>query len=350
MTTLMQWSNIGRMIPFGILFDFTIAPVWTMQQPRSTVMEETVKLTSPETKLSVIKRYLHILALIQNPRDPQDWNMSTLADCLSHDEPGEPMTEKKVRIGLFEKIQSELGIDVSTYKGGRRVSLDEDLDHSLLVELLLAYSDFVITDTQRRIVMDTLARTLPNECLWILARIRFASLMLNIITFTYTNNEARTSTVQMHPYHLVFRNNNLYLVGKRESDGRNCMYVLNRIRDLSVLDSRFNETVPGTDELFKNSLGSFISPDIVPVTIRFARNLSNTMHDVLAGLDAEYTESDDAIEARFAVSDTMALCKQLFLYGSAVEIVGPEEVRAEMVCMLEEAMSVYRKKGAKGCP
>ena len=40
-------------------------------------MEKVRIFPDPEKKLAIIKRYLHILALLQNNKDPIDWNGTT---------------------------------------------------------------------------------------------------------------------------------------------------------------------------------------------------------------------------------------------------------------------------------
>ena len=57
----------------------------------------TKEFPKPDTQLNVLRRYLHVLALLQNNKDPEDWNGSTLADIISKEEAGDPLTDKNVR-------------------------------------------------------------------------------------------------------------------------------------------------------------------------------------------------------------------------------------------------------------
>ena len=43
----------------------------------------------PDNQLKVLKRYLHVLALIQNDKDPTEWNADKIATMLYSDETGE---------------------------------------------------------------------------------------------------------------------------------------------------------------------------------------------------------------------------------------------------------------------
>ena len=83
--------------------------------------------------------------------------------------------------------------------------------------------------------------------------------------------------------------------------------------------------------------------DVIKIRIKFSKRLKNNINDVLAGLDATYTEKDDFFEATFGASDTMSVCKQMFLYGDEVEIISPKSVRNEMIEMLGKAAKVYKE-------
>lgn len=78
---------------------------------------------TPQAQLNIIKRYLHVLALLQNNKDPVDWNSFTLADILSLDETEAVLTDKSVRDYIHKYLMDDLGIDIATVKGGRRTEI-----------------------------------------------------------------------------------------------------------------------------------------------------------------------------------------------------------------------------------
>ena len=74
----------------------------------------------PENQLQVLKRYLHVLALLQNKKDGTKWNYSTLGTMLELDEGDREVTDKMIRDYLQNNLQKDLGIDIDTGKGRRK--------------------------------------------------------------------------------------------------------------------------------------------------------------------------------------------------------------------------------------
>lgn len=133
-------------------------------------------IPNPETRLGVIKRCLHVLALLQNPSDTVQWNAGSLADLLSMDEPRDPITDKAVRDYIQKYLVNEFGIDVATEKGRRHTGLRIPLDEEIQLCMAAVYSGFVTTDTGRDIILRKLIARHPEDGLWMLARVYFAAL------------------------------------------------------------------------------------------------------------------------------------------------------------------------------
>ena len=88
-------------------------------------MDESIKLLNPESRLGVIKRYLHVLALLQNNKDPEDWTSTKLADELQYDERDADVSGKAVRDYIRKDLLEYLGVDINITQGGRKIELDE---------------------------------------------------------------------------------------------------------------------------------------------------------------------------------------------------------------------------------
>lgn len=307
-------------------------------------MEQNVIIPDPEKKLAVIKRYLHIIALLQNNQDPKDWNGHSLADTLSRDESIVALSDKNIRDYINKNIIEELGIDVEIEKGAHRIELASPLDEELVADLLNIYCLFVTTDSSREAILRQLMKHRPNDCLWMLARIYFAAKEKKRINFHYTTNDGRYIHCVMNPFHLVLRNNNLYLYGHRINIDKdyNALLIVNRIEKLKVQEESFEETAPPVDELFRDTLGSFLG-EKYNVRIRYTQDAAISMEQFLGIVEPEITFFNEGnyYEARFTVSDNLYLCKQLFMYGKEVEILEPSETRELMVKMLKESMGVY---------
>jgi len=300
------------------------------------------RFPNPRTEYGVIKRYLHVLALLQNDNDPQNWNGSTLADTLSLDESEMVLSDKTVREYISEYLEKELGIEVDRIRGGRRTQLAAELDEVILEKLSSLYAGFIVHDSSRDIVIRSFIRSHPIDALWMLARLYFAALEKKRVRFNYvTNTGYKIKEADFHPYHLVMRNNNLYLFGRVHGLDKPWLVILNRVSDLRVTNDRYEEEPPSVDEVFKDSLGSFIGKKY-SVVLRFKEAVLNPMEQFLSILEPEVSKVSDGIwEARFDVADDLYLCKQLFMYGSNAEIVSPPELREMMVSMLRESMDVY---------
>ncbi|HSV97545.1 MAG TPA: WYL domain-containing protein [Spirochaetota bacterium] len=308
-------------------------------------------IPNPETRLGVIKRCLHVLALLQNPADPVQWNAGSLADLLSMDEPRDPITDKAVRDYIQKYLVNEFGIEVTTVKGGRHTGLGIPLDEALQARMAAVYSGFVTKDTGRDIVLRKLMARHPHDGLWMLARVYFAALLKKKIEFDYTPATATGPRhYRVHPYHLVFRNNNLYLVCHSLSHNVTALFIFNRLCNLAVLDDEYPEDAPPVAEIFRDSLGSFIGRKYA-VVLRFHKTLLPTMEENLSILEPDIgPDGENHYRASFTVSDDRFLCKQLFMHGRSVEIVEPPDLRKTMIRMLKESMAVYRaiRKGRTG--
>jgi hypothetical protein len=306
-------------------------------------MEKQVLIPDPEKKLNIIRRYLHILALLQNNRDPVDWNGSTLAGMLSLDEMDRPLSDKAIRDYINDHLRGELDLPIDMEKGGRRIELSGPIGEEMLGRIAGIYSLFVVSDTSRDDVLKNFIQKHPLDCLWMLGRIYFAKLEQKRIEFDYTTNSGyRLTSCLANPYHMVIRNNNLYLVARLADKKEPWLFIAGRIENLKVTDRRFDEDVPSAGDIFKDALGSFLG-EKYRVTLRFEKGLRMVMEQMLGVLEPDIREiaGTDSCTASFTVSDDRYLCKQLFLYGGRVEVLEPKEMRDLMVEMLRDCMSVY---------
>ena len=305
---------------------------------------------NPEGKLNVLKRYLHILALLQySPRSEETWNAKKLADLLSEDETGKPLDDSQVRKYIENNIEKDLEIDIDKAQGKPSMSLAEDLDVETQLKIARVYADFVIKDTTREMVLRKFIETMPDRALWMLARIYFAVVEKRMIQFNYvTNTGYRINYWTLCPYYFLFRNNNLYLAAWDPKQKKHLSLLADRIKDLTVLEKSHAKEwhIPPVEELFKDALSAFIS-DSGPVTmkIRYKKETSSVIENIISPLDPETIPVDDGkwFEAEFDIADYLFLCKQFVIYGSSVEILSPPHVRKAMIDMLKESLGVYEK-------
>ncbi len=120
-------------------------------------MNETLNISfpNPEGKINVLKRYLHILALLQYTpaNETETWNANKLANLLSADEEQKPLDDSQIRKYIKEHIENDLGIDIDKTQGKPSMSLAEDIDPETQLKLARVYSGFVVKDTTRDIIL-----------------------------------------------------------------------------------------------------------------------------------------------------------------------------------------------------
>lgn len=308
-------------------------------------MKKQIIIPDPEDKLNIIRRYLHILALLQVNEKDIKWNGQTLSEILWADEQGEGPSDKAIRDYINKHLKKELELPVDIRKGSREISLSGPIESAMLERIAGIYSLFVVSDTSRDDVLKSFIKNHPDDCLWLLARIYFAKLRKKRIKFDYTANSGyQIKECLANPYYMVIRNNNLYLVARIPGKAEPWLFIANRIENLKVTDQEFDEEIPPLDIIFKDTLGSFLG-EKYRVTLRFDKDIRIVMEQILGILEPEITPINDGnqFEARFSISDDRYLCKQLFLYGNKVEILEPKELRDLMVEMLKESMGVYKQ-------
>lgn len=303
---------------------------------------------NPEGKINVLKRYLHVLALMQHiPDNGETWNAGKLADLLSMDESRDSgISDSNIRKYIKDHIENELGIDVDRKQGGLVSTLAEDLDNETQLNAARVYSEFVIKDTTKDMILKKFIEAMPDRALWTMARIYFAVIERRMIRFNYTTNTGyKINNWKLCPYYFVLRNNNLYLAAWDPAQKKRLPLLAERIRDLTVLDKTdsINWDIPEVDELFKDSLSAYICDSgSIEMRIKYSEKIKNTVENIISILEPDIKQLDNGwLESSFNISDYLYLCKQFVLYGKEVEILSPPHVRKAMTDMLKESLSVY---------
>jgi predicted DNA-binding transcriptional regulator YafY len=305
---------------------------------------------NPEGKINVLKRYLHILALLQyTPEDnnAESWNAGKLANLISKEDTGKDIDDSQVRKYIKEHIENELDIDIDKARGLQSMSIAEDLDIDTQLKIARVYADFVVKDATRDIVLKKFIEAMPDRALWTLARIYFAVVEKRMIQINYTNNSGyKINKWKLCPYYFMFRNDNLYLAAWDPAQELNFTLLAERIKNLVVLDkSQSREwSITPVEELYKDSISAYISIDgPVKMKIRYAKTSSAPIESIISPLDPEikHGEKENWLEAEFVIDDYLYLCKQFVFYGKNVEIISPPEVRKAMIKMLKVSLSVY---------
>lgn len=306
---------------------------------------------NPEGKINVLKRYLHILALLQYiPENNETWNAGSLADLLSKDEIKDGgLQGTDVTKYINTQIKKELDIDIDKSRGVHSMSVAEDMDVDTQLKIAKVYADFVVKDTTRDIVLKKFIEAMPDRALWTLARIYFAAVEKRMIQINYTNNSGyKINKWKLCPYYFLFRNDNLYLAAWDPVQKINFTLLAERIKDLIILEKSESRDwkIPSVEVLYKDALSAYISVDgPVKMKIKYSKAVSAPIESLISPLDPDIKSVKNGtwFEAEFVIDDYLYLCKQFVFHGKNVEIISPPEVRQAMIKMLKESLGVYDK-------
>lgn len=305
---------------------------------------------NPERKINVLKRYLHILALLQftpEGKDAELWNANKLAELLSYDDTGKTLDDSQIRKYIQVNIIKELGIEVDKTKGKHSMSLAEDIDPETQLMIAKVYSGFVVKDATRDIILKKFINSMPDRALWTLARVYFAIVEKRRIQFNYTTNTGyKINRWELCPYYFMLRNNNLYLVVWDPVQEKHIPLLAERIKKLKVLtyDKKKEWNIIPVEELFKDSLSAFITDNpTAKMKIRYKKKIGVQITNLISFFEPEIKSLDngDWFESTFNITDYLYLCQQLVIYGSDVEIISPPHVRKTMITMLKSSLKAY---------
>ncbi len=307
------------------------------------------KFPNPEGKINVLKRYLHILALLQYiPENNETWNAGSLADLLSKDETRDAgIQDSSVTKYINNQLVKELEIVVDKSRGLHVISIAEDLEVETQLKIASVYAGFVIKDRSRDIALKSFIEAMPGRALWLLARVYFAVIENRMLQINYTGSNGRERKEwKLFPCYFFLSDFRLYLAAYDPAEDLRFTLLAERIENLIVSEKANvrNFKISPVEQLYRNSLSAFLSPaGPVQMKIRYKKFISSDIKNILNPLITKsfYSVDDTWDEADFIIDDYGYLCKQLFMYGSNVVILSPPHVRETMIDMLKKSMSMY---------
>ncbi len=299
-----------------------------------------VKITDKvsKTQFSLFMRQLHILALVQHSSLSENMNCSTMSGFLSSEPGKNDVTEKMIRDSVTKLI--EMGFPVQMEKGAPRVALERELTTPEMLEILPYYLNIVSDTMGLRDCFKSYVENHGSRSLWIIARIYFAACEKKQVKLLYrSKNKIGPEEYTLNPYRWIYRDNAVYLIARNVGrDIENIsLFRLNRIRDLRVTDSIFNDDIPPADELMQYSIGAFVSSRLYDIRLRFRPEEKESIEEDFGHLDVRYSDDKDGcIIGSFSACDLINLCKAVFSYSGRVKILEPREAVQQMKEMLTE--------------
>jgi len=299
-----------------------------------------------DTRLNVIRRYLHIFSLLQNRDDPRLWNASTLADLLQYDEAtsSRVLSDKTIRDDINHHLEEVLKVEIDHQSGAKQIRLEANPPAETVRAAAEVYTNFVVNDASRQTAVRQLFNCQGAEGLWSMATLYFAALQRREVSFRYRSySRDEVNSYRVRPFHLVLRSYNLYLVAaKTETPDRPQMFVLRKIEDLAVAEEAGAWDVPGVDTLFEASWAGFLGGEIKQYELGVHDDALEHVLDTFSSLDAAVgAREGDRYRVTFSARDDLSILKQLFIYGDRVELIRPGSMRQRMIDMLRGAAGIY---------
>ena len=163
-------------------------------------------------------------------------------------------------------------------------------------------------------------------------------------TSFYHTDRKKPKTHTIKPYLLKEYQNRWYVVGENDEGFR--VFGLDRLADLQVLDNKpfLNKTEEANEKLSHTIGLNFSDHEPIRTILRFhatqkpyleSLKLHHSQEEVSDGLDGFYT-------IKLFVSYNFELKQQLLKYGSLVEVLEPDFVRADIKKELENAVRTYQ--------
>lgn len=155
-------------------------------------------------------------------------------------------------------------------------------------------------------------------------------------------------TIRVHPYGLILRDPNIYLIGSIDGRDNTRQLVLHRASEAELID----EPAEGLSEfdldhyIHSGAMGQLKSNEPIQLRLRCDRPVLSHLEESPMGLDqVSESISDDQFEVTVTVGDTQDLRWWLVAQASHLDILAPEwlreVVRAELVAAAERQAASY---------
>ena len=281
-----------------------------------------------KTSFSLFMRQLHILALVQHGTSGENMNCNTMVDMLMLEPGNENITPKMIRDSVPKLV--EMGFPVKMEQGSPRLWLERELAPGEMLEVLPYYLNIVTDTVGIRDCFKSYVDTHGSRALWIIARIYFASLHKKRIELDYrSKNRVEPEVYHLNPYRWIYRDNAVYLVARNimKSGDNISLFRLNRIKDLRVTGTGFDDEIPASADILRHSMGAFIGGDSYNVKLMFRAGEQENIEEDFGHLELEFGEAgeDGFMCVSFTVCDLVNLCKTVFAYAGSVKILEPRE-------------------------
>ncbi len=158
-----------------------------------------------------------------------------------------------------------------------------------------------------------------------------------------TGSTGKVATRRLDPFRLWYRSGGLYVIGHDHKSGEVRTFAVERIREARLGEDGFE--IPATFDFDAYTAGAFgvVAEPARPVRIRFARERALQVAERTWHPSQKLEKlHDGSLELTLEVGSTTELRDWILSFGAAVEVLEPDELRAEVAAELERALARYR--------
>ncbi|HRX15800.1 MAG TPA: WYL domain-containing protein [Spirochaetota bacterium] len=317
-------------------------------------------LPSADTEIERFYQYLHILALLQNPNEIELKQKAEIYSFLKidfeqryphyddqHKKTAKFITPKNIENYIKNTILNNEHLNIRSDK--KRYVLNTPYRKESLLPFLRSYTAITVTDAGKQDVLLKIIKSHKNRFMWNLATVHFAIIERRILSIDYLKSaNADTKTSEIVPHHLVYRNNNLYLIGRVTGKDNDAQFIYTHIKKIKPTDKTTDLPITPLEDIYKDTIGSFFNMGKEPhnVKIRYCSDIKYDMERLLKNIEADITDISnfDSLydyEARFKLAEDTFFCKQIFGFGNKALIIEPADLKEMMINTAKKITNQY---------
>lgn len=176
----------------------------------------------------------------------------------------------------------------------------------------------------------------------IIRRLTMAALQHRRVTMRYFSfHSAAEKAYTVEPYQLAYGQGGLYLIANVPAYREVRTFAVERLRQLTVLDERFEPAHQG-GEVFADSIGINTGGRPEPVCIEFTPTAAPYIRERrVHGSQRVEALADGSLRLHLRVAADWALVAWILSYGPLARVVSPGHLAARVFARLEEARLLY---------
>ena len=183
----------------------------------------------------------------------------------------------------------------------------------------------------------------------LLKELRRALLYQHRIELAYTPARRTTENYAFDPYTLLFYEGALYLGGYAHNRKALRLFLVDRIEQVEVLKERFDVPENFSASDLTGSAFGLIDEGEFTVRVRFSAEISHLIRERTWHPSQQMVEEEDgSVILAFAASGEKEILSWLYSYLPHVQLLEPEELKAQFYAGLEKGLRIRDEERGRG--